>query len=160
VALASLSYASATVYARRHLRQLRPMVLALGQVGLALPIVTVLTLTIDRPWTVPLTRDAIAAVAWLGILGSGLAYLISFGLLARWDATRTSLVTYLLPIVGIVLGVTFLAEPLDTRILLGAALITGGVGLVNSRRGSRRLFGRAGRRASMPADPASPVGPP
>jgi drug/metabolite transporter (DMT)-like permease len=84
----------------------------------------------------------VISVLWLGILGSGLAYLAFFRLLGRWGATRTSLVAYLLPVVGIVLGVLVLSEQMDARILLGTAFIIGGVALVNSRFGQRRLFGR------------------
>jgi hypothetical protein len=35
-----------------------------------------------------------------------------------------------------------LAEPVDGRILVGTALVIAGIGLVNSRFGRRRLFGR------------------
>lgn len=143
VALAAASYATATVYARHHVRHVRPMVLALGQVGLALPIVATLALLTEAPWTVGLRADALFAVAWLGVLGSGVAYLISFRLLARWDATRMSLVTYLLPAFGVALGALFLGEVLDPRVLLGAGLVVGGVALVNSRYGRRVLYGRA-----------------
>jgi drug/metabolite transporter (DMT)-like permease len=51
-------------------------------------------------------------------------------------------VAYLLPIVGIVLGVAFANETIDGRVLVGTAMVIGGVALVNSRFGARRLFGR------------------
>ena len=78
-----------------------------------------------------------------GILGSGLAYLFVFRLFAHWGATRTTLVAYLIPVVGIVLGYLVLAEPIDARLIIGTALVIAGIGLVNSRFGRRRLFGRA-----------------
>ena len=49
---------------------------------------------------------------------------------------------YLIPVVGIVLGYLVLDEPVDGRIIVGTALVIAGVGLVNSRFGRRRLFGR------------------
>jgi drug/metabolite transporter (DMT)-like permease len=58
-------------------------------------------------------------------------------------ATRTSLVAYLLPVVGIISGALVLDEKVDARVILGTALVIGGVALVNSRFGERRLFGRA-----------------
>ena len=72
------------------------------------------------------------AVIWLGLLGSGLAYLLFFRILGRWGATRTSMVAYLLPIYGIVLGALVLNEPIDGRLIAGTALIIGGVALVNA----------------------------
>ena len=67
------------------------------------------------------------------------------------------MVAYLLPIVGIVAGALVLSEVVDAGVLAGTALVIGGVALVNSRFGQRRLFGRtpprqpAGGRALRPS---------
>ena len=139
---AAASYAIGGVYARRNVHGLRPMIPALFQVGIALVMMSIPALLLERPWESGLALEALIAVVWLGLLGSGAAYLIFFRLLGHWGATRTSLVAYLLPIWGIVLGALFLQEPIDPRLLLGTALIIGGIALVNMRRGSRPLFGR------------------
>jgi len=139
----AISYAAGNVYARRNVQGLRPMIPAVFQVGFALVITTVLAFTFERPLDLQLNREAIVAVVWLGIMGSAFAYLAYFRLLKRWGATRTSMVAYLLPVFGIVLGFIVLAEPIDGRLLLGTALVIGGVALVNSKFGSRRLYGRA-----------------
>jgi len=157
VAAAACSYAVATVYARHHVRHLRPMTIALGQVGLALPIVACATIAAEHPWTVPLRPEPILSTMWLGMLGSAVAYLISFRLLARWDATRASLVTYLLPVVGVALGAVFLQEQIDARVLVGAALIVGGVALVNLRR--PRTSREASNALATPADPVEAAAP-
>ena len=65
-----------------------------------------------------------------------------FRLLAAWGATRATLVAYEIPVWGIILGFLVLQEPIDGRLLIGTALVVGGVALVNSRFGRRRLFGR------------------
>jgi drug/metabolite transporter (DMT)-like permease len=138
----SVSYAVGAVYARRMVHGLRPMIPALFQVAFALVMVGVLALLFERPLNIPMRPDAILAVVWLGLLGSGAAYLVFFRLLGRWGATRTSLVAYLLPVYGIVLGAVVLSEPVDARLLVGTALVIGGIALVNARWGSRALFGR------------------
>jgi drug/metabolite transporter (DMT)-like permease len=149
VAAAACSYAVSNVFARRHLGHLRPMIIAIGQVGLALPIVAVAAVVLEHPWTVPLRPEPILATLWLGALGAAVAYLISFRLLQRWDATRASLVTYLLPIVGVTLGAVVLGEQVDARVVLGTILIVGGVAMVNLR-GLRR----PGLSAAVPAEEA------
>lgn len=138
----SVSYAAGNVYARRNVRGLRPMIPAFFQVGFALLISTGLALVIERPIgrVVP-APEAWIAVVWLGILGSGFAYLAYFRLLRDWGATRTSLVAYLLPVVGISLG-ALAGEPVTLPRLAGTGLIIGGVALVNSRYGARPLLGR------------------
>jgi drug/metabolite transporter (DMT)-like permease len=130
----SLTYAIGNVYNRRNVRGLAPMIPAVFQVTFALVIVGVLALVLEQPWTVTPELDAWFAVVWLGIFGSGLAYLAYFRLLGRWGATRTALVAYLLPIFGIVLGWLVLDEHIDLT------LIIAGVAIVNARWGRRRLF--------------------
>jgi drug/metabolite transporter (DMT)-like permease len=139
----SIAYAIGNVYSRRHVRGLRPMVPAFFQVFFAMCITGSLALLLEQPWTVAPAPEAVLSVLWLGLLGSGLAYLVFFRLLRDWGSTRSSMVAYLLPVVGIVLGAIVLDEVIDARIILGTLLVIGGVALVNTRRGSRRLFGRA-----------------
>lgn len=139
---ASFSYACGAVYARRNVRGLAPMIPAVFQVTFAALITGTLALLVEHPWTVRPDPQAIFSILWLGILGSGLAYLAVFRLFAHWGATRTTLVAYLIPPVGIVLGYLVLQEPVDARLIFGTALVIAGVGIVNSRFGRRRLFGR------------------
>lgn len=139
---AALSYALGGIYSRRNVRGLRPMIPAVFQVTFALLITGTIALLFEHPWTVTPDAQAIFAIVWLGLLGSGLAYLAFFHVLSHWGATRTSMVAYMIPVVGIVLGVLVLNEPIDPRLIAGTALVVGGVALVNSRFGRRRIFGR------------------
>jgi drug/metabolite transporter (DMT)-like permease len=148
----SLSYAVGAVYARRNVRGLRPMVPAVFQVTFALVITGAIALFFERPWEARPDLAAVFSILWLGLLGSGAAYLAFFRLLDRWGATRTALVAYLLPVVGIVLGFLVLAEPVDGRLILGTGLVIGGVALVNSRFGRHVVFGR---RPSIAATPGT-----
>ena len=148
----TVSYAVGNVYAKRNVHGLRPMIPALFQVGFALVITTVLAFLFERPLAIAMTAEALFAVVWLGIFGSGMAYLLYFRILGRWGATRTSLVAYLLPVYGIALGALVLNEPVGLTLLVGTGLVIGGVALVNSRYGSRPLF----RRGSANVEPAKP----
>jgi drug/metabolite transporter (DMT)-like permease len=139
---AAISYAAGGVYAKRTMHGLRPMIPALFQVVFAFVIAGALALVFERPLETRPSFDAILAVVWLGLLGSGLAYLVFFHLLERWGATRTSMVAYLIPVYGIVLGAAVLQEPVDARLLIGTALVIGGIALVNSKYGARPLFTR------------------
>ena len=139
----SISYAAGAVYSRRNVRGLDPMIPATFQVTFAALMTGAVALLLEHPWDMRPQPQGILAILWLGLLGSGLAYLGFFHLLGRWGATRTALVAYVLPIVGIVLGFLVLHEPIDGRMILGTALIIGGVALVNSRYGRRLIFARA-----------------
>ena len=160
VAAGALSYAVASVYARHRItgrplvddprtgpRAPTPVEIALPQVAMAGVLILALTLTVERPpsglFHVPSSPAAWFAVTWLGVLGSGVAYLLFFRLIRSWGATRTTLVTYAMPVVGIVLGVIVLSETLHPAEIAGAVLILGGLLLANASVGQRRLFGRA-----------------
>jgi drug/metabolite transporter (DMT)-like permease len=122
------------------------MIPALMQVGFALLITALLALIYESPISFPGRFDAVLAVVWLGLLGSGAAYLVFFRLLGRWGATRTSLVAYLLPVFGIALGALVLNEQVDARLILGTLLVIGGIALVNAR--GRLLPAFFGRRSA------------
>jgi drug/metabolite transporter (DMT)-like permease len=149
---ASLSYACGGVYARRNVRGLRPMIPALFQVTFAAVIVLVLAAVVDRPWeTFSPAPEAIVAIVWLGILGSGFAYLCNFFVLEHWGATRTSMVAYVLPVVGIALGAIVLNDPITLNRIAGTALVLAGVALVNGGSAVRRLGSRFSGRAEPDA---------
>jgi drug/metabolite transporter (DMT)-like permease len=139
---AALSYAVGAVYSRHNMRGVPPMIPAVFQVTFALLIAGTVAIIFEHPWDARPDLQAIFSIVWLGLLGSGLAYLAMFRLLAAWGATRATLVAYEIPVWGIILGFLVLQEPIDGRLLVGTALVVGGVALVNSRFGRRRLFGR------------------
>jgi drug/metabolite transporter (DMT)-like permease len=144
----TLAYAVGAVYARRHIRGLRPMIPAVFQVGFAFVVVAVLAFTFEHPLGVAWNPSSILAVLWLGVLGSGAAYLLNFRLLNRIGATATAQLAYLLPVVGIITGAVMLGEQVDARVIGGTALILAGVTLVGSRYGERRIWGRTPARSA------------
>ena len=139
---AAFSYACGAVYARRNVRGLAPMVPAVFQVTFAAIMASTLALLLEHPWTATPDAQAIFSIVWLGILGSGVAYLFVFRLFKNWGATRTTLVAYEIPVWGIVLGFLVLGEPVGAQLIAGTALIITGVALVNAKFGRRRVFGR------------------
>lgn len=82
-----------------------------------------------------LSPAALYSVLTLGVLNAFAAYLIIYALIAAIGSARTSLVTYIIPAVGLLLGVLFLDEPLDLRLIAGAVLIVGSVAVVNRASG-------------------------
>lgn len=139
---AAFSYAAGAVYSRRNVRGLPAIIPAVFQVTFAAIITSTLAVLLEQPFESKPDLEAVFSILWLGILGSGLAYLVVFRLFQRWGATRTTLVAYLLPIVGIALGFLVLQEPVDARLIVGTGLVMTGIAVVNGRRGRRRVFGR------------------
>ena len=129
---AAVSYALATIYARRHLKGVSHVTAALGQFVSASVVLVPLSLLIDRPWTLAPTAPAVAAIVTLAVFNTAFAYLLYYWLIANVGATRTSLVTYISPIIAVVLGVVFDGEMVQWTTVFGLVLIIAGVGLVTN----------------------------
>lgn len=74
-----------------------------------------------------------AQVLWLGLMGTGIAYLLYFDLLARIGPTRASAVTYLLPLFAMFWGWLILGEAITRGEIACGTLIAMAVWLVNRR---------------------------
>ncbi len=128
IAAASFSYAAGAVAAKRWLQGVEPVVIATFQLTLAG--LVLLPLAAFGPHPSALHLKSILAVTVLGVLGSGLAYLLFFRLLATISSTRTVAVTYLLPIWGLFWG--FIAgEEIRWTALAGVAVVLAGLILLN-----------------------------
>ena len=62
---------------------------------------------------------SIAAIAVLGFIGTGVAYVLAYQIITSEGATVASTVLYLLPVVAIILGVLVLSESVTAVILPG-----------------------------------------
>ncbi len=134
--LASACYAASYVYARRFLSggELSPVVLSTGQIVAGAILLGILAPGIVfHPMT--LTTSVIVSVVVLGVLGTGVAYVLNYRLIADEGATAASTVTYLLPIVAVLLGLVVLAEPVGWNLVVGAVVVLVGVALSEGRLG-------------------------
>lgn len=133
VLLAAVSYASASVFARRTMREVSPLVQAFVPMAFADAIVWTAATQVGTPGRLPVLPLTWVALLWLGLLGSCVAYLLYYNLLHAVGATRAVMVTYVFPVVGVTLGVVFLGEMADWHLLIGAALVVASIAVVNWR---------------------------
>ena len=138
IIVASFCYALGGTYGRKAMQhRLDPVVVAAGAMTVAALISGIIA------WVSPLlggpppislsqlTPSVLGAVLALGLVNTFGAYLIYYPLVSVLGAARTSMVTYVIPIVGLVLGAIFLGELVDLRLVIGTLLIVGGIGIVN-----------------------------
>src|SRR5439155_20544145 len=78
--VASVSYAAAGVYARWKVRDVSPQASALLEIGFAFVVSLVLAFAIESPLATRVEASAVLAVVWLGLVGSGLAFMAFFWL--------------------------------------------------------------------------------
>jgi drug/metabolite transporter (DMT)-like permease len=130
VVVASAGYATGTVFARRYLQERPPVVFAMGQMLVASAVLLPLALAVDRPFDLHPSVKAALAWAALGVVSSGLAYVIFFWLIQRLEALEVSLIAYLIPLVAVLMGWLVLDESLAANSFAGLALIVLGVFVV------------------------------
>ena len=132
--IAAASYGVALVYARLNLKGTKPVYAPASQLLVTSIYLLPFSLAVDGPVKVmDLSWAALGSVLVLAILGTALAFVIYYKLLDSSSASYLSLVTYLIPLYGVVLGVTLLDETLTMSTILGAVLILLGIGVVNSK---------------------------
>jgi drug/metabolite transporter (DMT)-like permease len=108
--------------------------IAAGQVTASSIVLLPLMLIIDRPWLLPLPSiQAFTALLGLALASTALAYILYFRILATAGATNLLLVTFLIPASAILLGVLVLDESLQTKHVLGMALIGLGLAAIDGR---------------------------
>lgn len=137
--LASLCYGFTFGYTRKFLSQ-RPIsgtTFAFLNIGIAGVIMLLLTPVLA--WhPVALTPWIVASLLALGAIGTGLAYIWNINVLRAWGPTNVSMVTYVIPIVGIALGIAVLGEGFSWHEPLGGVLVLFGILLTQGRIRMRR----------------------
>lgn len=125
--LASLCYGLSANYTKRYLTGVSSTVLATGSQVSATIVLLPLSLFF-LPTQMP-SNTAIISVLLLGLLCTGIAYIIFFHLIANLGPTKAISVTYLIPAFGLFWGSLFLDEVITMSMLIGCGFILIGVAL-------------------------------
>ena len=131
---AAILYGIGFPYLRRHLATggLTVPVLAFGQLAMAtLELALIVPFAGGLPDAVPAVP--LAAVAALGAVGTGAAYLLNYSIIRDAGATTASTVTYLVPVFATIAGVALLGEPLSWNEPVGGLLVLLGVAASQGR---------------------------
>jgi drug/metabolite transporter (DMT)-like permease len=131
VVLASAFYAGSSVYVRKTTEDTPGIIRSAGPLISATAVMWLASLLFERPVEIPQLGITWVALLWLGILGSGLAFVMAYYLIHEIGPTRTTMVTYLFPLGGVILGVTFLHEQLTWQLITGAILIIASLAVAN-----------------------------
>ncbi len=137
---ASVSYAAQTTYVRRHLspRGLSPLALAASQLVAAL--VLQAGITPIAPWQPPsLSAPVVASVVVLGVVGTGLGYVLYFRLIGDIGASAAAAVNYLVPVTAVLISVVTFGNVVTWNIVVGAVIIIAAMAFAEERAALARL---------------------
>lgn len=145
VVLASVFYAGSSIYARKTTEDTPGIMRSAGPLISSTAVMWLATFVVEQPVKIPQLPITWVALIWLGVLGSGLAFVMAYYLIHEIGPTRTTMVTYLFPLGGVILGVLFLRERLSWQLLVGGALIVGSLVVAN-------MQSKSGAPETLPAD--------
>jgi drug/metabolite transporter (DMT)-like permease len=128
--------AAGAVYAKRFVTaRVAALPMVTIQLGMAFLVSAPLALLSDgAPRWDQLTPAVLGASLTLGVVGTGLAFLIYYTLIERIGATNATMITYITPIIGVLAGGLILDEPITMSLLIGGAAIVLGVWVAQSVR--------------------------
>lgn len=149
--LGSAGYAGAMVYARRFITPLRlsPLALAGYQTAAAAIVLTAIAPIRGVGALAGEPRALLALALGLGLVGTGISFILYYWIIERLGAIAASSVFYLPPVVALLLGSIVAGEPIGPWQWCGTALILGGVFL--SRKDPKRETKANASRCSDPA---------
>ncbi len=127
---AAACYGAGAVYARSLLKEDDPVGLTGGQLVLGTLLVLPIMLVVRGTPDYSLSVEAWLSLLALGVLGTGIAIIIYLWLVDNVGSVRSSLVTYIIPVVGLFLGWAVLNESIGINTVLGCVLIIVGVAAV------------------------------
>lgn len=126
-AVASLMYGLGIHMARRHLQGLPAAALASVTLGSGALLAAPFAIATWPTHAVPM-KSWLSAAA-LGVLCTGIAFVMYYRLIEKIGANRTSIVTYLIPPFGVAWGWLFLKEPVTATMAIACAMVLGSVAL-------------------------------
>jgi len=136
VVVASFCYATFTAMGRKVIQtKVEPITVAFVTMAVASIATAPIALLGELGFTpvAGISTRALASVVVLGLLNTFVAYLFYYSIVRELGASRASMVTYVIPPVGVALGALLLHEQVDITLLLGAGLIFSGITIVNVR---------------------------
>ncbi len=136
---ASSLAAIATVFAKRYAQGIPPIAtVGPGQIVGAL-VLGALALFMERGQPVHFTTTALVALLYLTFFGSTIAFLTYFTLIRVMTVTKLSLLTYITPVIAVLLGFVFAQERLAPLSFAGIAVVFIGITLVHFKPRTRYI---------------------
>lgn len=136
---AAACYGLAFTWVRRFVlpRGVEPIAIATAQIGLgAIAMVALAPVIATQP--IDLDPRVVGSILGIGVAGTGVAFVWNMNVLAAWGATSASTVTYLVPVIGVTLGIVVLGETFSWNEPTGALVVILGVAIAQGRRRRRR----------------------
>ena len=90
-------------------------------------IVFPLWMILEQPWSLHFETESLLALTYLGLVSTGMAFLMRYYIILRAGAVFLSYVAFIIPMFGILFGILFLGETISVNTMGAVVLILSGV---------------------------------
>ena len=97
-------------------------------------------LLLEKPWNYNPSLTSVISITYLGIIATGLAWVLRFKVLKDNGLVFQSQVAYLIPIFGVILGYVFLDELITFKVLVALIAIVIGIYFVKKSTSSKKIL--------------------
>ena len=104
-------------------------------------IICPISLFFEQPWTLSPRLDSTLSLIYLGVIPTGIAWLLRFVILKKNGLVFQSQVAYLIPIFGVILGFLFLDELITSKVLIALVAVILGIYFVKKSSTSKSFWG-------------------
>jgi drug/metabolite transporter (DMT)-like permease len=115
------------IYTRWLVQRIEPTRTVVWQMALSVPLFLAIAVVSEPPVYGSVTKQAVAAISYQGVIVAGMCFIIWAELLKRHAAGTLSMFAFLVPITGIALSSFFFGEPMRLTLLAGGILVLLGV---------------------------------
>ncbi|MBS0236733.1 MAG: DMT family transporter [Proteobacteria bacterium] len=136
IVLAAICYSVFSVFAKINFTKQHPIALAAISSTASAVFMLSVALYNNNTLHLPSNYGVWCAVLWIGVITGALSQILIYHLIRAWGAARLAMITYLMPVVAVLLGIFALGERLELQTTIGAAIIMLSIYMVN-RKGSR-----------------------
>jgi len=134
--LATFAYAVNAVYVKR-LPSINGLVVGAGSLIAGSLLFIPVSMIVDQPWGLNVSRESWLAIAALGLLATGLATWLYFILINDCGPNFISVINYLIPVISFAAGVVLLSEPADLSKFIGLVFVFAGIAISQPRKRNR-----------------------
>jgi drug/metabolite transporter (DMT)-like permease len=133
VFVAMISASSATIYARKYLRQFDAFDVASARMVIAALVVMPISLVLVGFDLSAVTVQGYLALGYASLIGTFSGMMLAFYIIQRFGATTSAMTAFVIPVVATLGGVLILGEQITVGMLAGMLLIIAGITIINQR---------------------------
>ena len=132
--LAALGWTGNVILNKTMPQEVNPAALIFWNAAATIPVLAVLTLTLEPQAAWRFGAAAVASVLYLGVVAAGLGFVLIVWLVRSYSASRVNVFVFLSPVFGVLIGWALLGESIGALQALGALAVAAGILIVSTER--------------------------